>query len=91
MIDKTKPFEIIAARFQISNESAKYFLTRVQKSFKTEKPPHQLIVEFMSARTFQTLPKPHDVARMMNETGAWAYELNAEPSQPMDEPDLYAE
>src|SRR5688572_16161362 len=29
----SKPFEIIAARFQVSNESAKYFLIRVQKSF----------------------------------------------------------
>ena len=46
-MDKTKPSDIIAARFQISRESAKYFLIRVQKSFKTEKPPHQLILSFM--------------------------------------------
>ena len=39
---KSKPFEIIAVQFRISRESAKYFLIRVQKSFKTEKPPHQL-------------------------------------------------
>lgn len=90
-MDKTKPFEIIAARFQISRESAKYFLTRVQKSFKTDRPPHQLIVEFMSARTFESLPKPHEVARMMNESGDWAYPLNPVPLKPADEEDLYAE
>ena len=90
-MDTSKPFEIIAARFQISNESAKYFLGRVQKSFKTEKPPHQLIVEFMSGETFESLPKPHQVARMMNENGVWAHPMNPEPAEPMDEVDLYAE
>lgn len=90
-MDKSKPFEIIAARFQISVESAKYFLIRVQKSYKTEKPPHQLIVEFMSAETFEKLPKPHQIARMMNERGVWAYALNPEPPSPMDEEDMYAE
>jgi hypothetical protein len=90
-MDTSKPFEIIAARFQISNESAKYFLGRVQKSFKTEKPPHQLIVEFMSGETFESLPKPHQVAIMMNENGLWAHPMNPEPPEPMDEVDLYAE
>lgn len=90
-MDTSKPSEIIAARFQISNESAKYFLGRVQKSFKTEKPPHQLIVEFMSGETFESLPKPHQVARMMNENGVWAHPMNPEPPEPMDELDLYAE
>ena len=90
-MDTSKPFEIIAARFQISNESAKYFLGRVQKSFKTEKPPHQLIVEFMSGETFESLPKPHQVARMMNGNGVWAHPMNPEPPEPMDEVDLYAE
>ena len=88
---KDKPFEIIAARFQVSKESAKYFLIRVQKSFKTEKPPHQLIVDFMSGRTFQSLPKPHQIARMMVETGVWAHALNPEPPQAVDEEDLYVE
>lgn len=87
----TRPFEIIAARFQVSNESAKYFLTRVQKSFKTEKPPHQLIVEFMSAQTFDKLPKPHEVAQLMNEQGVWAHPLNPAPPGPMDEEDVYVE
>ena len=33
-MDKTKPSDVIAARYQISRESAKYFLIRVQKSFR---------------------------------------------------------
>jgi hypothetical protein len=90
-MDKNKPFEIIAARFQISRESAKYFLIRVQKSFKIEKPPHQLIVDFMSGQTFQSLPKPYEVAREMHDSGAWSHALNAEPREPVDEPDLYEE
>lgn len=90
-MDKSKPFEIIAARFQISVESARYFLRKVQKSFKTEKPSHQLIVEFMSAETFETLPEPHQIARLMNERGVWEYALNPEPPSPRDEPDLYVE
>ncbi|HSL45629.1 MAG TPA: hypothetical protein VK897_19500 [Anaerolineales bacterium] len=90
-MDKNKPFEIIAARFQVSSESAKYFLIRVQKSFKTDRPPHQLIVDFMSGQTFKTLPKPHEVARMMNENGVWAHDLNPAPLEPIDQPDLYDE
>ena len=76
---KTKPFEIIAVQFRISRESAKYFLIRVQKSFKTEKPPHQLILEFMNGQNFASLPKPYQVAAMMNESGVWVHSLNAEP------------
>ncbi|HSL31063.1 MAG TPA: hypothetical protein VK900_17820 [Anaerolineales bacterium] len=87
----SKPYEILAARFQLSNESAKYFLGRVQKSFKTEKPSHQLIVEFMSAQTFEALPKPHLVAQMMNGQGVWVYPLNPAPPSPRDEEDLYVE
>jgi hypothetical protein len=40
-MNKIKPYEKIASQFQMSKESAKYFLGSVQKSFKTEKPPHQ--------------------------------------------------
>jgi len=87
-MNKTKPFEVIALRFQISKESAKYFLGRVQKSFKTEKPPHQLIIEFMSGQTFESLPKPYQVAKLMNEGGIWAYQLIAEPPEPVDEWDV---
>jgi hypothetical protein len=92
-MDKTKPFEMISARFQISRESAKYFLIRVQKSFKTEKPPHQLIVEFMSGHSFESLPKPHEVATMMQESGTWVHPLNAPPPSPvaMDEEEFYGE
>jgi hypothetical protein len=78
-MQKTKPFEVISTRFQISRESAKYFLIRVQKSFKTEKPPHQLILDFMDEQKFDSLPKPHQVAAMMNESGVWVYPLNPEP------------
>ena len=86
-MNKTKPFEVIASRFQISKESAKYFLGRVQKSFKTEKPPHQLIIEFMSGQVFESLPEAYQVAKLMNEGGIWAYPLNAEPRPPIDEED----
>ena len=88
-MDKTKPFEAIAARFQISSESAKYFLGRIQKSFKTEKPPHQLILEFMNGQKYESLPKPYLVASMMNETGFWVYPLNTEPAELVDEEDIY--
>jgi hypothetical protein len=88
-MNKSKPFEIIAVRFRISRESAKYFLIRVQKSFKTEKPPHQLILKFMEEQNFEALPKPHHVATLMNEAGLWSYPLNAEPPSPIDEEDRY--
>ena len=90
---KTKPFEIIAVQFRISRESAKYFLIRVQKSFKTEKPPHPLILEFMNGQNFESLPKPHQVARMMNERGVWVHPLNPEPPGLLasGEEDLYGE
>ncbi|HSB00825.1 MAG TPA: hypothetical protein VLE49_09250 [Anaerolineales bacterium] len=86
---KTKPFEIIAVRFQISRESAKYFLVRVQRGFKTEKPPHQLILEFMDRQNFESLPKPHQVATLMNESGVWVHPLNPEPLSALDEEDIY--
>jgi hypothetical protein len=90
---KTKPFEIIAVQFRISRESAKYFLIRVQKSFKTEKPPHQLILEFMNGQNFASLPKPYQVAAMMNQSGVWVRPLNAEPPGlvPSGQEDIYDE
>ena len=90
-MNKSKPFEIIAVQFQISRESAKYFLIRVQKSFKTEKPPHQLIFDFMNGQNFESLPKPHQVATMMNESGVWAHPLNPAPPASVDEEDIYGE
>ena len=65
-------------RLNISHESAKYFLGRVQKSFKTKKPPHKLIAEFIDTQDFESLPAPHQLATMMNESGAWVFPLNAE-------------
>ena len=88
-MNKIKPFEVIAARFQISRESAKYFLIQVQKSFRSEKPPHHLILKFMDGENFDSLPRPHRVATLMNEAGLWAHPLNAEPPGPIDEEDLY--
>ncbi len=88
-MDKTKPFETIAARFKISKESAKYFLGHVQKSFKTAKPPQALIIEFMAGRKFKSMPKPHEVAKMMNEGGVWVEALNAEPPALVDDDDIY--
>ena len=84
-----KPFEVIASRFHISIESGKYFLGQVQKSFKKEKPPQQLIVDFMAGRKFKSMPKPHEVATMMSEAGVWIHDLNAAPPVVEDEPDVY--
>jgi hypothetical protein len=86
-MDKIKPFEKVASQFQISKESAKYFLNHVQKSFKTEKPSHQLILEFIEAQQFEILLTPYETAALMNESGAWAFPLNAAPPILMDEED----
>lgn len=83
-MQKIKPYEKIAAQFDVSVESAKYFLGRVQKSFKLEKPPHQLILDFIEAQEFEFLPQPYDVAAMMNESGVWDYALNSPPPVIMD-------
>jgi hypothetical protein len=87
-MQKTKPFEMIAVQFRISKETARYFLIRVQKSFKMEKPPHQLIFDFMKGQNFESLPEPHHVATMMNESGVWVHGLNAAPPRFVDEPDI---
>ena len=87
-MDKIKPFEKIASRFRISRESAKYFLGRVQKSFKTERPPHQLILEFMDAQKMEFLLTPYEIAVMMNESGVWGHALNAAPAIPVDDDDF---
>ena len=88
-MDKTRAYQKIAAQFQISDESAKYFLGQVQKSFTTKKPPHALILEFMADQTFEFLPTPYEVAEQMHLSGRWPYPLNAPPSQLEDEEDLY--
>ena len=84
-MDKIKPTEKISLRFQISHESAKYFLGRVQKSFKTKKPSHKLIAEFIDTQDFESLPAPHQLATMMNESGVWVFPLSAKPTAPIDE------
>ena len=84
-----KPFEIIASRFQISKESAKYFLVQVQKSFKKDKPPNQLIIDFMKGKKYKALPQPWQVAKMMNDSKLWAYPMNPEPPALEDEKDVY--
>jgi hypothetical protein len=90
-MNKTKPFEKIAAQFHISQESAKYFLNHVQKSFKVEKPPHTLIAEFIEAQQIQSLPAtPYEIAALMNEKGVWVYALNSPPPAVVDDEDLDA-
>jgi hypothetical protein len=84
-MDKIKPTEKISLRFQISHESAKYFLGRVQKSFKTKKTSHKLIVEFIDTQDFESLPTPHQLATMMNESGVWVFPLSSKPPAPIDE------
>ena len=88
-MDKIKPYAEIAALFHISNESAKYFLNRVQKSFKTEKPPHKTILQFVQTQQYQFMPTPFDVATAMQESGAWNYELNSPPPELLDDEDIY--
>ena len=88
-MDKVKPFEIIAEQFQISKESAKYFLNHVQKSFKLERPSHKLIVDFVQTKEYEFVPTPYDVATALQESGAWAYGLNSPPPVVEDEEDIY--
>lgn len=80
-----KPYQLIASKYQISQESAKYFLGRVQKSFKKEKPPHSLILDFMNGQGLDTLPDPYDVALLMYESGIWVHALHAPPAVLADE------
>lgn len=86
-MDKLKPYQKIASQFQISEESAKYFLNHVQKSFKKERPSHKLILEFIEAQQFEFLLTPYEVAALMNETGAWAYDLGTAPPIIVDDKD----
>lgn len=80
-----KPYQVIASRYQISQESAKYFLGRVQKSFKRERPPHALILEFIQAQGIDTQPEPYDVAFLMHESGVWPHVLGSAPAILVDE------
>jgi hypothetical protein len=89
-MDKIKPFEKIASRFQISQESAKYFLGCVQKSFKKEKPSHTLILEYIEAQNLESLPTPYEVAALMKESGVWVYALITAPPASVDDEALEA-
>jgi hypothetical protein len=90
-MDKIKPYQQIAALYQVSNESAKYFLNHVQKSFKTERPGHALIVEFVQAQKFEFLLTPYEVAALMVESGVWAHELGSPPPLLVDDADIEME
>ena len=83
-----KPYQVIASKFQISEESAKYFLGRVQKSFRKEKPPHALILEFIEAQEIEIQPEPYNIAALMNETGVWVHTLNSPPAILVDDEDV---
>ena len=87
-MNKIKPYEQIAAQFQISKESAKYFLNHVQKSFKTERPSHKVILEFIETQQLEILLTPYEVATLMNENGAWAYALGSPPPVIVDDEDV---
>lgn len=80
-----RPYQIVASKFHISEESAKYFLGRVQKSFKKQKPPHALILEFIEAQEIESLPDPYDVALLMYESSVWEYALHSPPAILTDE------
>ena len=84
-MDKIKPYEQIAVRYQISKESAKYFLNHVQKSFKTERPSHKLILEFIESEQLEILQTPYEVATMMQESGAWPFALGSPPPMIVDD------
>jgi len=83
-----RPYQLIASKFQISEESAKYFLGRVQKSFKKEKPPHMLILDFIQAQGIDYIPEPYDIAALLYEHGLWVHPLNSPPPLLADEEDV---
>ncbi|MBL8099084.1 MAG: hypothetical protein JNK81_07865 [Anaerolineales bacterium] len=89
-MQKIKPFERTAKIFQISNESAKYLLNHVQKSFKVEKPNHALILEFIESQSYEFVPTPYDIASAMKENKVWDYEIKSPPAKLEDEEDLYS-
>ena len=87
---KNKPFQQIANIFQISNESAKYLLNHVQKSFKVEKPNHALILELIESQRYEFVPTPYDIASAMKENKVWDYEIFSPPAKLEDEKDIYS-
>ena len=86
-MDKIKPYEVIATKFQVSKETAKYFLNHVQKSFKVERPPHKLILEFIESQRLEFLLTPYETAALMYEKGVWVFNLETAPPVIEDEED----
>jgi hypothetical protein len=86
-MDKIKPYEVIATKFQVSKETAKYFLNHVQKSFKVERPPHKLILEFIESQNLEFLLTPYETAALMYEKGVWIFSLDTAPPTIEDEED----
>ena len=86
-MDKIKPYEVIATKFQVSKETAKYFLNHVQKSFKMERPPHKLILEFIESQRLEFLLTPYETAALMYEKGVWVFSLDTAPPVIEDEED----
>lgn len=78
-METVKPIEKIAEQFELSKESAKYYLGQVQKAFKVEKPPYKLIVEFIDAQELNSLPVAAKLALMLKENSVWVHELTNEP------------
>jgi len=86
-MEKIKPYEVIATKFQVSKETAKYFLNHVQKSFKVERPPHKLILEFIESQRLEFLLTPYETAALMYEKGVWVFSLDTAPPIIEDEED----
>ena len=86
-MEKIKPYEVIATKFQVSKETAKYFLNHVQKSFKVERPPHKLILEFIESQNLEFLLTPYETAALMYEKGIWVFKLDTAPPVIEDEED----
>jgi hypothetical protein len=74
-----KPIDKIAMRFNLSTESAKYYLGRIQRAFKVEKPSHKVIMDFIEMLDIKRLPKAQSLAILLNESGSWPYELATKP------------
>jgi hypothetical protein len=89
MSESAKPAYVLAARFSISRESARYFLGRVQKRFIGRQPPHGLILECVQGEGYESLPEPHVVAAMLYDRGMWDQPLRPPPPPPQEEKDGY--
>jgi hypothetical protein len=50
-----------------------------------------LILEFIDGQNFEALPRPHQVATLMHQSGTWDQPLNPEPPTLADEEGIYGE